>query len=68
MYVPSRHGRRYASGLITEGKNNIFVTTGTGTSNVSLRLNCPPEIAILTLKGVAPIVPEPTVRVVEATP
>ncbi len=68
VYIPSRHGRRYASGLITEGKNTIFVTTGTGTSNVSLRLNCPPEIAILTLKGVAPIVPEPTVRLAEPTP
>ncbi len=68
VYIPSRHGRRYASGLITEGKNTIFVTTGTGTSNVPLRLNCPPEIAILTLKGVAPIVPEPTVRLAEPTP
>ena len=49
--VPSRYGQRYASGLIVEGKNHIFVTTGTGTSIVPLRLNCPPEIAILTLKG-----------------
>ena len=66
LYVPSRHGRRYASGLIAEGNNNIFVTTGTGTSNVPLRLNCPPEIAILTLKGDRPVIAEPVVLPVSA--
>lgn len=59
--LPSRHHRRYASGLVTEGRNNVFITVGTGTSIVPLRFLCPPEIAILTLKGHLPATPEPVI-------
>lgn len=61
VVMSSRLGRRYAYGLVREGRNTVFVTRGTGTSIVPLRLLCPPEIAVLTLKGKAPAVPEPVV-------
>ena len=41
--LPSRYHRRYASGLVREGRNTIFVTVGTGTSILPLRFLCPPE-------------------------
>lgn len=61
VVMSSRLGRRYAYGLVREGRNTIFVTRGIGTSIVPLRFLCPPEIAILTLKAKAPAVPEPVV-------
>jgi len=61
VVMSSRLGRRYACGLVREGRNTVFVTRGIGTSIVPMRFLCPPEIAILTLKGKAPAVPEPVV-------
>ena len=61
VVMSSRLGRRYACGLVREGRNTVFVTRGIGTSIVPLRLLCPPEIAVLTLKQKAPAVPEPVV-------
>lgn len=61
VVMSSRLGRRYAYGLVREGRNTVFVTRGIGTSIVPLRFLCPPEIAVLTLKGKAPAVPEPVV-------
>ncbi len=48
--LPSKYGRRYASGTVQENGNTIFITTGLGTSLLPLRLNCPPEIALLELR------------------
>jgi len=67
VVMSSRLGRRYAYGLVREGRNTVFVTRGIGTSIVPLRLFCPPEIAVLTLKEKAPAVPEPVVPI-RATP
>lgn len=39
------------AGLGRRDNTTIFVSRGIGTVYVPLRLNCPPEIAILTLKG-----------------
>lgn len=47
--VPSRFGERYLRGLIQDRGNLVFVTAGLGYSILKLRLNCPPEIAILDL-------------------
>ncbi len=43
--------RRYpvVSGLGYHGPTTIFVTRGVGTVYVPVRINCPPEVAILTL-------------------
>jgi hypothetical protein len=53
LYVPSRLGRRYAFGLHRFGSTWLFITRGLGEVTPPLRLNCPPEIALLTLKSAA---------------
>lgn len=47
--IPSRYGQKYAAGLVKAPKTNCFVTRGVGTIFPPVRLNCPPEIALLTL-------------------
>lgn len=47
---PSRFGVRYALGVFTVGNTVMHVSRGTG-SLTPLRYNCPPEIALLTLRG-----------------
>jgi hypothetical protein len=37
------------SGLAREGRTTLFVSRGVGTVYVPVRLNCPPEVAVLTL-------------------
>ena len=39
-----------ASGLLTRENTSLFVSRGVGTVYVPFRLNCPPEIAVLTLQ------------------
>ena len=38
------------SGLGTQGGTSIFVSRGVGTIYVPVRINCPPEVALLTLR------------------
>jgi uncharacterized protein len=47
--VPSRHGERYAAGLVVDEGRRMFVTTGLGMSILPVRFLVPPEIALLTL-------------------
>jgi hypothetical protein len=47
--LPSRFGQKYASGLCQGPVAKVFVTTGVGHSFPPLRLNCPAEVALLTL-------------------
>jgi uncharacterized protein len=39
-----------AQGLIRRGRTTMFVSRGVGTIYVPIRLNCPPEAAVLTLQ------------------
>ncbi len=50
LVVPSKHGERYAAGLIEENGRQLFVTTGVGTSILPVRFLVPPEIAVITLR------------------
>jgi uncharacterized protein len=54
LIVPSRFGRKYAAGHVVEDGRHLFVTTGLGTSILPLRLGVPPEIALLSLRRLAP--------------
>lgn len=47
--IPSQYGQKYASGLVKAPKTDCFVTRGVGTIFPPVRLNCPPEVALLTL-------------------
>lgn len=48
--VPAKHGPKYAQGLFSHKQTRMFVTRGIGVVTPAYRLNCPPEVAILTLK------------------
>ena len=41
--------KRYASGFIRTPRMNLFISRGIGWAILPVRLNCPPEIAVLTL-------------------
>lgn len=47
--VPSRYGMKYARGLVDAPETRVYVSAGTGMSGIGLRLNCRPEISLLTL-------------------
>ncbi len=46
--------RKYpiAQGLLVQGRSALFVSRGVGTVLVPVRLNCPPEAAVVTLRSV----------------
>ncbi|MCK9588313.1 MAG: metallophosphoesterase [Terrimicrobiaceae bacterium] len=48
--LPSRFGQKYASGLCQGPSARVFVTTGVGHSFPPIRVNCPAEVALLTLR------------------
>ncbi len=52
-YAPRKvsMGRKYIYGDYSKGDSRIFVTRGVGTVGVRVRFACPPELAILTLRG-----------------
>jgi hypothetical protein len=41
------------AGLETRDGTTIFVSRGVGTVYIPVRINCPPEVAVLTLEGAA---------------
>jgi hypothetical protein len=43
-----------AAGLLRKENATLFVSRGVGTIYVPMRLNCPPEVAVLTLQPVRP--------------
>lgn len=49
MWLPSRYGDKYRCGLVRGPSSQVFVSCGIGTAGLPLRLNCPPEINLLTL-------------------
>jgi predicted MPP superfamily phosphohydrolase len=50
LYVPTRLGRRRMSGLLSLDGRLIFINRGLGEIFPPMRLNCPPELALLTLR------------------
>lgn len=44
-------GRKYVEGWFRVGSMRLFVNRGLGTVGVPFRLNCPPEIALFTLRA-----------------
>lgn len=43
-------GRKYVEGLFRLERMQLYVNRGVGTTGIPFRLNCPPEITILTLE------------------
>ena len=44
-------GRKYVQGLFRLGQMQLYVNRGIGTVGLPFRLNCPPEITLLTLQN-----------------
>ena len=55
VYVPSKYGSEFASGLIKKARNRMIVSTGIGTTGFPARLNCKPEIVIVDFVRVGSI-------------
>ena len=51
-WTPSRFGDKYRCGLVQGPASQVFVSRGLGEAGVPLRLNCPPEINLLTFASV----------------
>jgi len=49
LYLPEL-GRKYVWGLYKIGGLTLYTNAGLGTVNLPIRLNCPPEITLLTLR------------------
>lgn len=47
--VFSENGRRYHRGFYPDASTPLYVSRGVGTTGFPSRLNCPPEVSILTL-------------------
>ncbi len=51
FYIPSKLGRHYASGLFRLDHTYLYITRGLGEIFPPLRLLCPPEVAVITLRA-----------------
>ena len=49
-YLP-RLGRKYPQGLRRVGPLTLYTNVGIGTMGLPIRLNCPPEVTLLTLRA-----------------
>ena len=49
-YLPSPFGQKYRAGLVRDGERQTYISRGLGVFFVPVRLNCPPEITLLTLR------------------
>ena len=52
------------AGLARQDRTTLFVSRGVGTVYVPVRINCPPEVAVLTLRTLPAVVgsEDPTLR------
>jgi uncharacterized protein len=51
IYVPSRFGTKYLSGRFQKGELCMLVNRGVGVIRYRVRLNCRPEITLVTLRA-----------------
>lgn len=49
-YLPSPFGQKYRAGLVKDGNRKTWVSRGLGLFFVPIRLNCPPDVSLLTLR------------------
>ena len=55
LFVPSKFGVEFASGMINTRRNKMIISKGIGTSVLPVRLNCKPEIVIVDFVPVGSI-------------
>ena len=47
LFVPSKFGAQFASGMVQPNSNKMIISKGIGTGKIPLRLNCKPEIVVV---------------------
>jgi len=47
--MPSKFGQKYRAGLVRDGARQTYISRGIGCLLAPIRLNCPPEVTVLTL-------------------
>lgn len=50
LVLPSCFGRKYARGLVQSPGGPVYVNRGVGLIEPAVRWNCPPELAVITLR------------------
>ena len=50
LYIPSPFGQKYREGLVRDGERQTYISRGLGLFFVPVRLNCPPDVSLLTLQ------------------
>jgi len=48
--VNSKYGKRFAAGLAEVDGTKVYTSRGVGMAIVPIRVNCPPEVALITLR------------------
>lgn len=51
-FLPSPFGQKYRAGLVRDGERQTYISRGLGVFFVPIRINCPSEITLLTLRRV----------------
>lgn len=47
LFIPSKYGKKYASGLVIENHRKMIISKGLGNSILPIRFNCLPEIVVV---------------------
>ena len=50
LYIPSPFGQKYRASLVRDGERQTYISRGLGLFFVPIRINCPPEVTMLTLR------------------
>jgi len=59
LYLPSPFGQKYRCGLVQDGSRQTYVSRGLGLFFVPVRINCPADVSLLTLRrGPTDVFPE----------
>ncbi len=51
LLLPSSFGKKYAGGLVQAPSSPVYVTRGIGMTRPAVRLNCRPEVTLLTIRS-----------------
>jgi hypothetical protein len=49
LYIPSPFGQKYLAGLVRDQERQTYISRGLGLFFIPIRINCPPEVNLLTL-------------------
>ena len=49
LYIPSSFGQKYLAGLVKDQERQTYISRGLGLFFAPIRINCPPDVSLLTL-------------------